>query len=266
VRCVFCKRYSDRSSSVEHILPEALGNKDHTLPPGWVCDGCNNYFSREVEKPFLDTLYGRSSRFSMSVANKRGRIPVAKGLHLQSRTEVEISKGDGEISVGASSTRDEARWAASLRSEASGTLFIPTADIPDPDRITSRFIGKVGMEVLTQKCLHVPGWNDELVDKAELDQLRRYVRMGQHRITWPVHMRRLYAPDETFRSRAYGEHEVLHEWSILHVPSSAYYAVIAVFGIEYAINLGGPSVDGYTRWLEEHDNGSPLYPPEDPDH
>jgi hypothetical protein len=122
------------------------------------------------------------------------------------------------------------------------------------------------MEVLTQKCLHVPGWNDELVDKAELDQLRRYVRRGEPRITWPVHMRLLYPPDETFRSRAYGEYEVLHEWDILHVPSSAYYAVIAVFGIEYAINLGGPSIDGYIRWLEENDNGSLLYPPEDLDH
>ena len=262
MRCVFCKECSDSSRSVEHIMPEALGNKNHTLPPGWVCDNCNNYFAREVEKPFLDTLYGRSSRFSMSVANKKGRIPTVLGLHLQSRLTVEIAKNDDGLSFGAFLAKDEARWVASVRSEASGSILIPALETPDLGRITARFIGKVGMEILTQRCLDVPGWNDELVDKTALDELRRYVRMGQPATLWPVHMRRLYAPDQTFASNADGQYEVLHEWNMLFVPPSEYYAVIAVFGIEYAINLGGPSMDGYTRWLVEYRGSSPLYPHE----
>jgi hypothetical protein len=46
---------------------------------------------------------------------------------------------------------------------------------------------------------------------------------------------------------------------ILRVAESEYYAVIAIFGIEYAINLGGPELEGYERWLKENDNRSPLY-------
>ena len=43
---------STNSRSKEHIVPQSLGGTEHILPPGVVCDKCNNYFSRAVEKPF----------------------------------------------------------------------------------------------------------------------------------------------------------------------------------------------------------------------
>jgi len=55
MRCLFCKCDSSSSRSVEHVIPESLGNHSLTLPPGVVCDNCNNYFSRKVEKPFLES-------------------------------------------------------------------------------------------------------------------------------------------------------------------------------------------------------------------
>jgi hypothetical protein len=56
MRCIFCKNDSSNSKSVEHIIPESLGNTTRTLPKGVVCDTCNNYFARKVEKPFLEAL------------------------------------------------------------------------------------------------------------------------------------------------------------------------------------------------------------------
>jgi len=41
--------------------------------------------------------------------------------------------------------------------------------------------------------------------------------------------------------------------------SNEWYFVLALFGQEYTINMGGPDVDGYLLWLQEHDNASPLY-------
>jgi hypothetical protein len=35
--------------------------------------------------------------------------------------------------------------------------------------------------------------------------------------------------------------------------------VLAIFGLELTINLGGPDVEGYERWLVENENASPLY-------
>jgi hypothetical protein len=75
MRCIFCKADSDHSVSVEHIIPESMGNVDHVLPPGSVCDGCNGYFARQIEGPLLAAPVFRQLRFGMQIANKRGRIP-----------------------------------------------------------------------------------------------------------------------------------------------------------------------------------------------
>ena len=76
MRCIFCKNTSAESKSVEHIIPESLGNTAHTLSPGIVCDKCNQYFALKVEKPVLDSRVFRSLRSTMDVPNKKRRIPV----------------------------------------------------------------------------------------------------------------------------------------------------------------------------------------------
>jgi hypothetical protein len=258
----FCKSNSDSSKSVEHILPESLGNVEHTLPPGWVCDACNNYFAREVEKPFLESAYGTLSRFEMAVPNKRGRIPAVKGLHPQSCTVVEFSYSpeDGMLCVGAAEGQNAQRWIASAQSRQPGSFYLPSAiDPPPADKTTSRFLAKLGLEILAKKCISVAGANNEIVNQSELDAIRRYVRLGTPNEVWPVSIRRIYAPDFHFNDLTHGPHQVLHEWMILGTSASEYYAVIAIFGIEYAINLGGPEIDGFIDWLKSHDGRSPLY-------
>lgn len=261
MRCIFCKAASNTCVSREHIVPESLGNTEHVLPRGWVCDKCNNYFAREVEKPFLDSLYGRCSRFEMAVANKNGRIPPASGIHAQSRTKIEMFHWgeEGGLCVGAAEGEDESAWISSLRSHTRGRLYVPTATSPDIDMVTARFIGKVALEIFAHRCIEIPGWNSEIVDKVELDELRQYVRTGNPRMIWPIHMRRIYAPDFVFAASAFGSHQVLHEWTVLRLPNSEYYVVLALFGIEYALNLGGPEKDGYVEWLKLNRNRSPLY-------
>lgn len=76
VRCIFCKQDSSASRSVEHIIPESMGNVEHVLPIGVVCDGCNQYFARKVERPLLESPMFRLLRKDMSIPNKRGRMPV----------------------------------------------------------------------------------------------------------------------------------------------------------------------------------------------
>src|SRR6476659_2147352 len=88
MRCIFCKLNSESSVSIEHIIPESLGNVEHVLPRGWVCDRCNNYIAREVEKPFLETLYAKSARFEMRVPSKKKRVPPAIGFHPESTTRI----------------------------------------------------------------------------------------------------------------------------------------------------------------------------------
>jgi hypothetical protein len=56
-RCIWCLRESPDATfrSESHVLPECVGNKwQQVLPPGIVCDKCNNYFGSNVEPILLD--------------------------------------------------------------------------------------------------------------------------------------------------------------------------------------------------------------------
>lgn len=75
MRCIFCKSDSSASVSLEHMVPESMGNVDHVLPLGAVCDSCNQYFARKIERPLLDSPLFRQVRARMEVPNKRGRVP-----------------------------------------------------------------------------------------------------------------------------------------------------------------------------------------------
>lgn len=266
MKCIFCKSSSMGSTSEEHIVPESLGNTEHILPLGWVCDSCNNYIAREVEAPFLNSWYGCNSRFEMRVQSKRGRIPPATGMHLQSRSKVNVYLDDDDhLAICAKPGEDELHFVRTIQSHTQGTLYIPAATEPPQSSETSRFIAKVALEVLAQQCINEPGWNKEIVEKRELDEIRGYVRRGRPGFVWPIHTRRLYAADWLFTSPGIQPYEVLHEWDILAIPSSddsnaaEFYVIIAIFGVEYAINLGGPELDGYKKWLEAHSNRSYLY-------
>jgi hypothetical protein len=72
--CIFCHNNSDNSNSVEHIIPESLGNKNIILWKGAVCDACNNYFARKIEKELLEQSYFISLRHRKFIKNKRGHL------------------------------------------------------------------------------------------------------------------------------------------------------------------------------------------------
>ncbi len=192
MRCIFCKAPSSGSSSREHIIPESLGNKSHVLPRGWVCDRCNNYLARKVEDPFLNSFYGRHARFEMGIPNKENRVPPITGLHAQSKSAVKVWTEESGLHIGPTRKEDGDRLFRSLLTQKSGTLYLPISDLPPPDYVTARFIGKVAMEIMAHRCLDVEGWNQEIVDKPQLDELRNYVRLGRPGFVWPVHIRRIY--------------------------------------------------------------------------
>jgi hypothetical protein len=259
MHCIFCKGETSGSYSEEHIIPESLGNIDHVLPPGVVCDKCNNYLAREVEKPFLDSRYFQERRFHFGIPNKKKRIPPMEGIHLQSGTKIQFVKLDGEenICVGASPNTDESRWVRSILSSKSGTVIMPIGEKPN-EKIISRFIGKIGLEVLAHRMIDVPGGIEEIVNKRELDELRNYVRIGNSKQSWPYSCRSIYTPEFIF-SDGNEQFQVIHEFDILVTPESEFYIVVAIFGEEYVLNLGGPEMDGYELWLKENNNISPLY-------
>ena len=243
--------------SIEHIIPESLGNTEHFLPAGIVCDNCNNYIAREIEKPFLDSIYIKEKRFFMEIKSKKQRFPLIDGIHLESGIKVQLDKNIDGISVGVSNEKDEQTWITEIMNSKSGSIIIPTNVLPD-DYIISRFVAKIGIETLALRLLNVPGGIEEIIEKKELDELRDYIRKGSPNNRWPFYKRNIYSPEHKFQ-KDYLSYEVLHEWDILGLDNKEYYIVVIIFGDEYVLNLGGRELDGYKKWLIKNNNKCFLY-------
>jgi hypothetical protein len=111
MKCIFCKCDSSTSRSVEHIIPESLGNISNILPRGIVCDGCNNYFARKVEKPILDSDYFTHSRFRNIIPNKRGLIPSIEGVIGPENVELGLNRDlSGSVAIYPIKEKDSSRF------------------------------------------------------------------------------------------------------------------------------------------------------------
>jgi HNH endonuclease len=254
MRCIFCRGDSTGSKSREHIVPESLGNTSFVLPKGVVCDKCNNYFSRGVEKPFLESDAIRALRFHQGLESKKGRVPSLTGLITpgvpaiitrfprHNFTSVDVPTEAVEI----------------LMQSKNGRLILPIGGQEPDVQVVSRFMAKIALEAMAERTIAHDGGQDYLCDEHQLDDLRDHARRG--RISrWPVHTRRIYAADAATALPDGELEQVLHEADFLATSWGEWFFVLAIFGLELAINLGGPEIEGYERWLRENSEASPLY-------
>jgi hypothetical protein len=255
VRCLYCKESSESSRSVEHVVPESLGNATMILPRGAVCDGCNNYFSRKVEAPFLTSPLIQALRHDQGLLTKKGRRP---GLRMLAGTGgwVTMFGPDGNKPGRLEFDSDEAahRWAEQGR--LGGTMVTHHAAIPPSQLATSRFFAKVALGCLAVRFIEVDGGLESLVDEPELDPIRDHARRGTDP-AWPVSRRRIYPADALWNEGGQADQKVWeHD---LFEDDGFLFSVFILFGLEYVINVGGPDLAGYERWLTANRGASPLY-------
>lgn len=258
MRCIFCKKDSSTCVSIEHVIPESLGNKNTVLPKGTVCDSCNNYFASNIEKPILDSEEFTRLRFNQLIKNKKGRIPEAEIIFGQSIVKARRN-GESDFSF---NSEDYDKIEKYLASSNSGEMMIPITGKPPSDKYLPRFLAKMGLEALAHRWLQIENWNDYIVEHKQLDPIRDYARRPKSGETWKYSKRRIYGEDNMAKEIDGVGYQIMNEWDILitgNIDNSEFYFVVAIFGVEYAINLGGNSMNGYEAWLKNHDNKSPLY-------
>lgn len=253
-KCLFCKRNSSGSRSVEHVIPESLGNKSHVLPRGIVCDKCNNYFAHAVEKPFLETPWARVLRFHQELVSKKGRVPPLAGV-MQQRVPVVLTRWPKE---GLTSVAVPPPAFERIARSSTGQLIMPLEGPWPAGTVVSRFLAKVALEAIALRVVHLDGGVDYFREEAQLDSLRRHAREGQG-ADWPVSVRRIYAANGRATDADGRFSQIVHEFDFLVTSKSEWFFVLAIFGLEFAINLGGPDIEGYEEWLRENDGASPLY-------
>jgi HNH endonuclease len=262
MRCIFCKEPSDTCTSVEHVVPESLGNKTHVLPPGVVCDSCNNYFAGKVEQLVLESEYFKALRFADSIPSKKGKYPGIDGI-VYPDAPVQLSRDrTGLPHLPLSGDIPSALRAVNYLSDPNGgRILFPANDPALPDeKIFSRFMAKVGLEALALRFLPHPGGHEYVVNETQLDPVRNYARRGSMIETWPISVRRIYSGNHAFRGRDERWEQVLFEFDFLYTDSQELYFVLAVMGLQFVLNMGGAELEGYHEWCAASPGKSPLHP------
>lgn len=266
MRCIFCKGDSSNSKSVEHIIPESLGNKFKVLQKGIVCDSCNSYFGNKIEKIVLEMSYFKSLRGRIMIENKKGKIPRIAAF-TENKTEVEISFSQDRDKTIEVVYKDEKTLEALLKNKE---IYVPIISEPlKDDPIVSKFIGKIALEALASRVSLAEDWQNDFVENSALDELRYFVRFGKSYQVWPYHIRRIDSEFQVkYDSKADKFIEKLNEYDFL-IPDNPtiegeflkidnLYFVMAIMGIEYTINLSNAGLDRYVNWLSENQNKSIL--------
>ena len=75
MKCIICDKENE-SQSIEHIVPESLGNKSYIMVKGSICDSCNRGFST-FEKKALGNSVLLMERARQGIPSKKGK--TAKG-------------------------------------------------------------------------------------------------------------------------------------------------------------------------------------------
>lgn len=257
MKCIFCKSDASNSKSIEHIVPESLGNIEVTLDKGIVCDKCNNYFSRKVERPVLELEYFINLRSRHAIESKKGK--VARGIAF-----IPKAKNPVKISFSRSRTHkvyvDIETMKLIMKGEVNSLMVPIDEKFPRQNIFVSRFLAKIALEIL---ALMLIGNNrkhqNEFADGDWLEPVRNYARYNPKNENWPYSVRKIYAENEKFYRNDGSHVGMLFECDFLYTSDLELYFVIAIKGVEYVINMGGDSIEGYEEWLIANNHESPLY-------
>jgi hypothetical protein len=98
--CIYCREDSSNATSKEHVIPESLGCKE-TLPRGYICNSCNNYFS-DMDKIVLYNRYIGMRVGTEEIPGKNGKIRkhIGERLRFSKKGALEIILGPATIPAG----------------------------------------------------------------------------------------------------------------------------------------------------------------------
>jgi len=193
--CLFCTS-NGPFSTVEHIVPESLGNRDFVIE-GQVCDVCQNYFGKEVERHVLSKTPLGAWRVLLGIPTKKGRLPItdlsqprtekgrlpSRSSHHDDGIAFACTSSDGAISV---DIENDDIIREILSGERNQFKFVLS---PEHLAMIGRFLGKIALEAY---CLR----NPETAKAARFDPLRHYVRYGVKQELWPLFHDVLLNPSE----------------------------------------------------------------------
>lgn len=185
-RCIFCLQKTTNFNTVEHIVPESLGNTDDILYNA-VCDKCQNYFGVEIENFVLSKTPFGFWKTMAGTKNKKGKQPCFDSTQRNTKTgrlEDNHPYNDNGIifspvnqeSIVEVTIKNEDILAQVLNGQKNKINLVLTPKILI---YMGRFLGKIALEYWCKAF-------GENVFNTQFDELRKYVRYGTTNSMWPI--------------------------------------------------------------------------------
>lgn len=185
-KCIFCLAENNGFNTVEHIVPESLGNTEDILE-NTVCDKCQNYFGREIENYVLRKTPFGFWRTLSGTLSKKGKMPFFDGTqnkrtseklndyHEYSDKGLTIYSGDNE-SIIAVEVQDAKIKEEILTGKKQNIKIVMT---PKMLIYMGRFLGKIALEYWCKEF-------NEDVFNLRFNEIRKYIRYGTVKKMWPI--------------------------------------------------------------------------------
>ncbi len=182
--CPYCgeliqykKGICSNATSVEHIIPESLGNDQLVINSGHICDKCNNYFATHIENQFLNFETVKILRSIHNIISKKGKIPDLEILFANENTRIEWDPKSGNAFIGLSPETID-----NLMSGETVDFFISKGiniDELTNNYIVSRFLIKVFSELNLYYALkHYSDIKLLFIEEGKMRELFDYARKG----------------------------------------------------------------------------------------
>jgi hypothetical protein len=201
----------------------------------------------------------RNLRAWHQVPSKKGNYPSLVGCIADSDVQVNMRRGlDGTLLL---STEKQSEAAELDRVVQGGfeTPLIFTIEDDVPPREMSRFLCKMALEASAELFIEDEEGLERLVDEPFYDNIRQFARFGSRPVRWAFSQRVVFPSDTMMR------HPQTSEWVTAGFGCTLFmtrrfetFFAFVMYGVEFVINVGGPSIRGYEEWLSEHGGISPL--------
>jgi hypothetical protein len=161
MQCIICPDGND-FNSVEHIVPESLGNTDYVLTKSLLCKECNAKFSKFESKALLKTFLG-FERARLGVTSKKGKPAIGQINRIEWKADSSGKRNTVETD--------------GLYSETdSFKEFIPIYD-NKTNEVTAKLLLKIGFESIYES-------KSDLIEKFDFTKIKLYLG-GKKNFIWP---------------------------------------------------------------------------------
>lgn len=166
--CIVCD-VPNKANSIEHIVPESMGNTEYLMDKCSICDTCNSKFSKFEEKALSNSIF-IMERARLGIRTKKGKNAKGKVGDLTIQGHEEFKKQHVFIK----GLNKESLQDFDPKSKT-GSLTIKAFD--KSEVATSKFLLKIGIESLftSQK---------KLFKTNDFTELKRYLN-NESNDNWP---------------------------------------------------------------------------------